>query len=55
LKWKNKTIVFLGHDEMEIAYHSARSDMKLVGIIDENEMKKGQSGHKIIGPKELKN
>ena len=52
-------IVFYGiSDEMEIAYITLQgSDMKLVGIIDENEMKKGTKlfGHKVIGLEELKN
>ncbi len=54
-----RRIAFYGvSDEMEIAYITLQgSEMKLVGIIDENEMEKGTKlfGHKVIGLKEVKN
>jgi len=43
---------------MEIAYITLQgSEMKLVGIIDENEMEKGRKlfGHKVICLKKVKN
>jgi len=54
-----RLIAFYGmSDEMEIAYITLQgSEIKLVGIIDENEMEKGKKlfGHKVIGLKEVKN
>jgi DNA-binding MarR family transcriptional regulator len=54
-----RRIAFYGvSDEMEITYITLHgSEMKLVGIIDENEMEKGTKlfGHKVMGLKEVKN
>jgi DNA-binding MarR family transcriptional regulator len=54
-----KRIAFYGvSDEMEIAYITLQgSEMKLVGIVDENEIEKGTElfGHKVIRLKEVKN
>jgi DNA-binding MarR family transcriptional regulator len=54
-----KRVAFLGvSDEMEIAYITLQgSDIKLVGIIDENEMEKGTKlfGQKVVGLQEVKN
>jgi FlaA1/EpsC-like NDP-sugar epimerase len=53
-----KRVAFFGvSDEMEIAYITLQgSEMKLVGIIDENETEKGTKlfGHKVMGLKEVK-
>jgi len=53
-----RRIAFYGvSDEMEIAYVTLQgSEMKLVGIIDDNEMEKGTKlfGHRVIGLKEVK-
>ena len=54
-----RRVAFYGvSDEMEIAYITLQgSEMKLAGIIDENEMEKGAKlfGHRIIDLKEAKN
>jgi len=54
-----RRIAFYGvSDEMEIAYITLQgSEMKLAGIIDENEMEKGKKmfGHRVMGLKEVKN
>jgi DNA-binding MarR family transcriptional regulator len=54
-----KRVAFLGvSDEMEIAYITLQgSEIKLVGIIDENEMEKGTRlfGQKVVGLQEVKN
>jgi len=54
-----RRIAFYGvSDEMEIAYITLQgSEIKLAGIIDENEMEKGKKmfGHRVMGLKEVKN
>jgi len=54
-----RRIAFYGvSDEMEIAYITLQgSEMKLAGIIDENELEKGKKmfGHRVMGLKEVKN
>lgn len=54
-----RRIAFYGvSDEMEIAYITLQgSNIKLIGIIDENEMKKGIKlfGHRVVGFEEVRN